>query len=553
MSYLLSPIPLCILYNKCTNNKQGNMGAAAAGKWSKPVSQYNLKNKSKKKLKSLLMRRSVILLLLLLLQLGVLVGTAVYLSQAQFYLYVLLHLVSLLVVFVILMKKDNPSYKLGWIIPIMAVPLVGGLFYLVVGDKRIGRAMKKRIDAYARILERKQYKRGGYIEELRRQNPMQARQVEYIYSISKAALQTNTRVKYFPCGELAFDEMIAQLRQAQRFIMLEYFIIEEGLMWDTILEILEEKQGQGVEIRILYDDAGCFKTLPLGYDQTLREKGFQVVVFNPVQPRLNTVTNYRDHRKICVIDGNTGFTGGINLADEYINEVERFGHWKDTVVMLQGDGVWNLTEMFLQLWQFSSGEEMEVQQFRPTCSYPRDGYVQAFGDSPLDTLNVAENAYMQIINHAQRYVYITTPYLILDNEMMTALTIAAQSGIDVRIMTPHVPDKWYVHPVTRSYYLGLLEAGVRIFEYTPGFVHAKMFVSDDTTAIVGTTNMDYRSFYLHFECGVAFYNASVVLDVKEDFLKSQELCQEITLEEERQVNPLRRLGRSLLRLFAPLM
>lgn len=517
------------------------------------MNKMNLKNKGKKKIKSLLSRRSVILLLLLLLQLALLVGTAVYLSQAQFYLYVSLNIISLLAVFWILMKKDNPSYKLGWIIPIMAVPLVGGIFYLVMGDKRIGRAMKKRIDRYSRILEKKQNKRGGYIEELRKENPMQARQAEYIYSISRAPLLTNTRTKYFPLGEDAFEEMKKQLRHAKRFIMLEYFIIEEGLMWDTILEILEEKQKQGVQIRILYDDAGCFKTLPVGYDQTLREKGFQVVIFNPMQPRLNTVMNYRDHRKICVIDGNTGFTGGINLADEYINEIEKYGHWKDTVVMLQGEGVWNLTEMFLQLWQFASGEEMEADQYRPTCSYPRDGYVQAFGDSPLDTLNVAENAYMQIINHSQRYVYITTPYLILDNEMITALTIAAQSGIDVRIMTPHVPDKWYVHPVTRSYYQWLLEAGVRIFEYTPGFVHAKMFVSDDETAIVGTTNMDYRSFYLHFECGVAFYNGSVVLDVKEDFLKTQEACQEITLEQERRVSPLRRLGRNLLRVFAPLM
>ena len=263
--------------------------------------------------------------------------------------------------------------------------------------------------------------------------------------------------------------------------------------------------------------------------------------------------NYRDHRKICVIDGNVGFTGGINLADEYINAYPKHGHWKDTAVMLTGDAVWSLTQMFLQLWEFNCGEEKDQSLFRPTLCPPSDGYVQPFGDSPLDYDNVAENAYLQIINTASRYVYITTPYLILDNEMITALTVAAKSGIDVRIITPHIADKWFVHIVTQSYYRQLLEEGVKIYEYTPGFIHAKMFVSDDDVAIVGTTNMDFRSFYLHFECGVAFYNSSVIPKVKEDIDKTLAISQEITLDTIKSYPLYRRIAAAFLKMFAPLM
>ena len=272
---------------------------------------------------------------------------------------------------------------------------------------------------------------------------------------------------------------------------------------------------------------------------------------------------YRDHRKITVIDGNVGFCGGINIADEYINAYEKYGHWKDTGVMLQGDAVWNLTAMFLALWNFTRPADAEFQQFRPTdaefqrfrptLSVPGDGYVQPFGDSPLDHINVCEDCYMHIINRATRYVYITTPYLILDNEMITALQSAARSGIDVRIITPHVPDKWLVQQATKSFYGPLLKAGVRIYEYTPGFVHAKMYVSDDCVAVVGTANMDYRSFYLHFECGVCFFNNSVVHEVKKDILDTMEQCSEIPKDYPYQVRLWKRILRAFLRLFSPLM
>jgi cardiolipin synthase len=320
-----------------------------------------------------------------------------------------------------------------------------------------------------------------------------------------------------------------------------------------MLHVLRRKIDQGVVVRIMYDDLGSIQTLPSRYEQTLKDMGFLVGVFNRIKPHLNAKLNYRDHRKLLVIDGNVGFTGGINFADEYINRKIRYGHWKDTTVMLRGDAVWNLTLMFFQQWMFTTEEDIDLTDFVPTIRGVSDGFVQPFGDSPLDGENISENAYIQIINHAQRYVWITTPYLIIDTQMSAALSIAAQSGVDVRIITPRFPDKWYVHPVTRSHYRSLLEVGVKIYEYTPGFMHAKMFVSDDDVSIVGTTNMDYRSFYMHFECGVIFFGSSVAHDVRNDIVKTLDLCTEITLtEEERKPYPVR-FVRDVLKLFSPLM
>lgn len=335
---------------------------------------------------------------------------------------------------------------------------------------------------------------------------------------------------------------------------MEYFIIQEGKMWNTILDILKEKAAQGVDIRVIYDDMGCIMTLPNGYNKKLESYGIKCSVFNPFVPILSSKFNTRDHRKICVIDGNVGFTGGINLADEYINAYEKHGHWKDTSVMLKGEGVFALTAMFLSMWDYLHGEKEDYSKYYPTewdTSAP--GYVQPFTDNPLDDEAVGETVYLNLINKAKHYVYITTPYLILDSEMITALSIAAKSGVDVRIITPHIADKWYVHAVSRAHYEILTEAGVKIYEYTPGFIHAKTFVVDDDYAVVGTINLDYRSLYLHFECAAWMYQTDSVAAVKEDFFKTQQLSQEITLEECRKVSFARKLGRSVLRVFAPLM
>ena len=348
--------------------------------------------------------------------------------------------------------------------------------------------------------------------------------------------------------------MCEELRQAQKFIFFEYFIIEEGVMWNTILEILKRKVREGVDVRVIYDDVGSIAILPTNYDRFLASLGIRAVRFNRFVPTLNTYLNYRNHRKMMIIDGNVGYMGGINLADEYINKKVRFGHWKDTGIMLRGDGTANMTSLFLQMWEYVTGEPVPpLDPYLPAVKPPADGYVQSFADSPLDDINIGESTYLQIIHNAKDYVYITTPYLVLDNEMITALTIAAQSGVDVRILTPGIPDKKLVYMITRSYYQQLHRAGVKIYEYRPGFLHAKSIVSDDDTAVVGTINMDFRSFFLHFECATCFYNSSVVGAVKQDILETINVSRKIDDVWLHKVPWLRSIAASVLRLFAPLL
>ena len=380
-------------------------------------------------------------------------------------------------------------------------------------------------------------------------------QSHYISNSAHCPPYKNTTVEYLPMGEVKFERMVQELKKAKRYIFMEYFIIQEGTMWNTILDVLEEKAKEGVDVRVIYDDMGCILTLPTGYEKTLREKGIQCQIFNPFIPILSSHFNTRDHRKICVIDGNVGFTGGINLADEYINGYEKHGHWKDTAILLKGEAVFSLTTMFLSMWDYLIKKEGEdyAAYYPDSWDENAQGIVQPFADNPLDDEAVGETVYLNLINKAKRYVYITTPYLILSNEMVTAMNTAAKSGVDVRIITPHVPDKWYVYYVTQSYYPRLLEAGVRIYEYTPGFVHAKMYVSDDREAIVGSANMDYRSLYLHFENCCAFYGGHMVRDVLEDVRATLAESHEVTMADVLRTPLYKWLAQVFLRFFSPLM
>ena len=356
-----------------------------------------------------------------------------------------------------------------------------------------------------------------------------------------------------------FPVLVRELEQAKHYIYIEYFIINDGVMWQTILSILERKVKEGVDVRLIYDDFGCLTTLPHKYEDILRAKGIRCQVFNRFRPILNIIQNNRDHRKICVIDGHTGFTGGINLADEYINQKERFGHWKDTAVMLKGEAVWNMTAMFLDMWTVITGskELWHFEDYLPHRHHPEefesDGFVQPFCDTPLDKEVVGENVYLNIINRAKRYVYICTPYLIIDNELMTALCLAAKSGVDVKIMTPGIPDKKMVFLLTQSYYEQLVSAGVEIYEYQPGFLHAKSFVCDDEVGVVGTINLDYRSLYLHFEDGVWMYRNKVVGDIRKDFEETLEYCHTIDLDFCKNRGLVTRGIQSIMRVFAPLL
>lgn len=505
-----------------------------------------------KKILKFLTGRMVLVTMLILVQLCFLIWMILRLSLASWTISLLLETLGAVTVIWLVSKNENPSYKLAWVIVILALPILGIVFYLIFGRKKMPRRESRHILEYYQNVAPHLAGRADAREALRSRDPMLGRQADYIARIAAAPAYQDTACAYCPLGEDFFERLMEELPRAQHFIFMEYFILEPGKMWDTVFALLQSKAREGVDVRVMFDDLGSIQTLPAGYERTIAAAGIKVAVFNPFRPHVNAILNYRDHRKICVVDGNVGFTGGINLADEYINAYDKHGHWKDTAVMLKGEAVENLTMMFLQLWGFTVGEQPDFDRYRPTERYPGDGFVQPFGDSPLDNQNVSEEAYMQIIGGATDYVYITTPYLILDNEMVVALSLAAKSGVDVRIITPHVPDKWFVHPVTRSFYLPLIRAGVKIYEYTPGFVHAKMFVADDKVAIVGTANMDYRSFYLHFECSAAFYFSSVVGAVKEDILKTLERCQLVSEKEAAATFPVR-IGRAMLRVFAPLM
>ena len=508
-----------------------------------------------KKILRFITQRVVITALLIVLQALLLFGFIWKLDNYFVYFYAGSVLLSLLITLGIINSKSNPAYKIAWLIPILLFPVFGGLVYLLFGSDRTGRYLRKKLQGIGTEMDNvigEAYRRSG-AEQL---PPDAANQSRYISHCAYCPPYQNTTTEYLPLGEVKFERMVEELKKAKHYIFLEYFIIQEGKMWNTILDILRQKAAEGVDVRVIYDDMGCIMILPTGYDKTLEQMGIKCRIFNPFVPILSSRFNTRDHRKICVIDGNVGFTGGINLADEYINAYEKHGHWKDTSILLKGEAVFNLTVMFLSMWDYLDGTtgKTDYSRYYPTVwDENAKGYVQPFADNPLDDEAVGETVYLKLINKAKRYVYITTPYLILSSEMFTALTSAAKCGVDVRIITPHVPDKWYVHAVSRSHYQPLIEAGVKIYEYTPGFIHAKTFVVDDDYAVVGTINLDYRSLYLHFECAVWMYQTPSVAQVRDDFFKTQQISQEITLEECRSLSFPRRLGRSVLRVFAPLM
>ena len=510
---------------------------------------------NQKWLRQLLQRRFFVILLLLV-QLVVIIYTVISGSIASQLVSEILTLLSILVCLYIISRNSTGGYKLIWIFMILMFPVFGGLLYLLFsfqGDTKKFARHAARTEAKAKSMLGFH---GTSEEELLEELPSQAAQMQYLQNHAGFPVYTDSQTLYLSPGEKKFDCLLQELKKAQRYIFLEYFIIQEGYMWNSILEILKEKAAQGVKVRVLYDDIGCFLKLPQDYDSQLRSMRIDCRVFNRFKPVLTSMQNNRDHRKIAVIDGKVAFTGGINLADEYINAIERFGHWKDASVMVSGKAAWSFTLMFLQMWELTTGEDEDYAQYDPwvlsDCPVQASGFVQPYADSPMDKENVGEQVYLQIINNARRYLYINTPYLIIDESMMSALCLAAKSGVDVRIVTPHKWDKWFVHVTTRSYYRDLMAAGVRIYEYSRGFIHSKTFVSDDTVATVGTTNLDFRSLYLSFECGVLMYRTEAVAQLKEDFLNTLEQCHEIT-DGDCQCGPIRRIFQDVLRLFAPLM
>lgn len=502
--------------------------------------------------------RKAAVIVMLLLQIILFVFSFFMLQDKFAYVFGLSSGLSILIVFYVMNKQDNPSYKLAWIIPILLVPIFGGIIYLFLNTQLDTVLFKKNLkDSIDK--SRPFYKQDEEIlERIRREEAPLDKLVHYMNGDGGGfPIYDNTAVEYYPLGEDKFESLKRELKSARKFIFMEYFIIERGKMWDEILEILKDRVNHGVDVRILYDGMGSLMVLPDKYNKKLNEMGIHCKVFNQFRPFLSSSQNNRDHRKIAIIDGKAAFTGGVNLADEYINEIEKHGHWKDTAVMLKGEAVWSFTVMFLQMWHADGTDpEENFEQFKYDFqgnSERSAGYVLPYGDSPLDDEPVGEAVYMEVIDRAQDYIYICTPYLVLDYEMTSALKFAAKSGVDVRIILPGIPDKWYAFAAAQCYCKTLLEAGVKIYRYKPGFIHAKSFVSDDKVGVVGTINLDYRSLYLHFECAALMYRHPVIKDIKDDYLSTLEKCVPMTLEELRDLPLYKKIINSVLGLFAPLM
>lgn len=517
----------------------------------------NTKRSVFQRIARLLTHRLFFDVLSILLQIVVLTAMILVFSSYFVYFYVVCIVLTVAAVIWIIASRNHPDYKIAWIVPIMALPVFGGLLYLLFGGNRLSQRSRNRLRKMEE-LQRQALGDGSQITDFLPPEDINAKiQSRYITRASCYPPHLHTQSKYYPLGEDLFAGMLEELERAEHYIFLEYFIIQPGEMWDAILEILERKVAVGVDVRVLYDDIGCLLTLPKHYAATLRKKGIACKVFNPFRPVVSMRLNNRDHRKICVIDGHTAFTGGINLSDEYINRIRKYGHWKDSGIRLKGEAAWNLTVMFLSAWGVTEEKEEEFSRYQPSIyleeAYPTDGLVQPFMDSPLDDEAVSATVFLNLIARANHSIYITTPYLIIDHAMTDALCTAAKAGVDVRVITPHIPDKRRVFELTRAHYGPLVEAGVKVYEYRPGFIHSKNFVVDDQFGVVGTINMDYRSLYLHFECGVWMYQDSAVLAIRNDFLETQAVSEQVKLEEIQKLSWGKRLYRSLLRVFAPLM
>ena len=501
-------------------------------------------------------RRRLLIISLLLVQLVfflfVIAGTGRYFSYVDY----ILNGFSVIVCIYILNKNNKSAYKLIWIFLILLFPIFGGLVYVFFHTQSSPKKLKRKMNDLSRRMRPFFSLAGNSLPELAAEHRECLPQASYLENYAGFPVYKRTQTVYFSSGESFFARAMEEMEKAEKYIFLEFFILCQGKMLDPIIELLERKAGEGLDIRIIYDGLGSFMTLPPDFDKHLERRGIKCIVFNPFKPILSSLQNNRDHRKIISIDGKTAFTGGMNLADEYINAHERFGHWKDAAIMIHGEAAWSLTLIFLQMWNMDRKEHAELDTFYPWKSEPclieSDGYVQPYADSPIDEENVGEHVYIQIINNAKEYVYINTPYLVIDDNLLSALSLSAKSGVDVRIITPHRWDKWVVAIASRSYYRQLIQAGVKVYEYTIGFNHSKTFVSDDRVATVGTTNLDFRSLYLHFECGVWMYKTASVSKVKEDFLSTLPFCHEITLSDCSR-NAAQRIIQDVLRLFAPLM
>lgn len=526
-------------------------------------------------LKRVIFSRFVITMLIIIAQLYFLFACLFWFRDYWPAITAVMSLLSITIIIFIINRDQNPAFKLSWMIPICAMPFLGTFLYLFVEGNLTARGIKRAINR--RVAESAKYLEQD--PEIRKELDEKACSMSaisrYVENAGGYPTYKNTKVTYFPSGETFLADLLEKLNAAEHFIFMEYFIVAEGTMWDRVLEILKRKVSEGVQVRLMIDGTCTWVTLPGKFVEQMKSYGIEIRVFLPVVPVLSTHQNNRDHRKITVIDGKMAYTGGINLGDEYINEKELHGHWKDVAVRLDGDAVRTFTILFLQLWYvgdmrfdkntFVSGEyekyliENQAEEKQNEKHESGEGqkiedssYVMPYGDGPNSYHNLGENVYLDIMNRANKYIHVMSPYFINDHEIITAFKYAAERGTDVKLILPHIPDKKFAFNVARTYYPTLLKAGVKIYEYTPGFVHAKVFVSDDNKAVVGSINLDFRSFYHHYECATYFYRQDTVLDVEKDFQETLEKCQLVTMEYYKSIPWYDRLNGQILKLFAPL-
>ena len=514
-----------------------------------------LLEKGKRGVLNLLFGRTAVVLMLLIVQFMIIFSFFQWLEQYWGYYYLATTVIAICTGIYVLNSPGDATGKLTWMVLIMAVPVFGAVLYLWVRLDVGHRMYHKRLSAIIERTRNMLNTEPETAEKLKEEHRDLHELGVYLDRFGGFPVYEGCHVKYFPSGEAKFEDLLTELEKAREFIFLEYFIVDEGYMWGRILEILRRKAAEGVEVRLLYDGTNAGYRLPYSYPAKLELLGIRCKVYAVPRPVVSTHHNNRDHRKILVIDGKTAYTGGINLADEYINRRELYGHWKDVAVRVDGQAAKSFTLMFLQMWNMGETTEQYDKYLSGgfTVLPKQAGYVIPYGDSPLDHERVGEMIYLDILNRAERYVHIMTPYLILDTEMITALTFAAKRGVEVQIIMPHVPDKEYAFALAKTYYRQLMDAGVEIFEYEPGFVHAKVFVSDSRKAVVGTVNLDYRSLYHHFECGLYMQGNEEIAAIEQDFLETRAKCIRMEQDFWKKEPVLRRLTGLVLKIVAPLM
>lgn len=497
--------------------------------------------------------RYIIAVAITLLEVLAVIGIVVVLCRYVPYFYLLAWATEIFCVIRIIASDDNPDYKVPWLLFVLIIPIAGFMLYFMFYSRRLQKKFIKRLAE----IKNSSYKKDdtALLDSLRAESPTAAAQAKMLINIGETHLFTNTAQTYFPLGEEMHESLLDDLKKAEKFIYMEYFIIEEGEFWNSILDILKEKAASGVDVRVVYDDIGCMATLPGDYSKTLNACGISATPFSRLRGNADSEFNNRSHRKITVIDGKIGYTGGVNIADEYINKVVKFGHWKDTAIRLEGVAVWELTKLFCVDYGINVKKLPQPEyDLYPNTDISAEGYVIPFGDGPhpIYPRRVGKSVIQNMLSSATEYAYITTPYLIIDNDLCTDLENAAMRGVDVKLIVPGIPDKKLVFGITRSFYPRLMSAGVEIYEYTPGFIHAKSYITDDTTAMIGTINLDYRSLVHHFENGVWLYKCNCINDMKADFLATLQKSRKVT-ERELKTTLAQKFVRSVVRIFAPML